>query len=271
MSVNNIKAQLQNYRTADEITAARKSGKIDASVEAELRKFFGKIDSNGDGKISDDEWSKADKIINENQNNRSDAASETHATHESNNSSTEEFPKDEQGNIITYPKHGETFQKTAERLGFKEGTPEYEEFAKANKDAQKRKWFNVGDEVKIPPSIQDKVDKNGIISKKEGDAEVDKYWEWENERSSDAEKSSGAGETSEPTKPSRTGGANKTGGASGPSRSGSSSNADKPDSANKKYPANVQKRIDALKKSGDKYEITGDAKTGYTFKITDGK
>ena len=34
MSVNNIKAQLQNYRTADEITAARKSGKIDASVEA---------------------------------------------------------------------------------------------------------------------------------------------------------------------------------------------------------------------------------------------
>ena len=53
------------------------------------------------------------------------------------NSSLLEY--DSEGNLIIYPLEGETFKKTAERLGFKPGTPEYTEFVNANPQAGKRR------------------------------------------------------------------------------------------------------------------------------------
>lgn len=56
-----------------------------------------------------------------------------------------------------YAKEGETFKQTAKRLGFEEGTPEYEAFAKANPKAAQKGWFNIGKEITIPDDLKDKL------------------------------------------------------------------------------------------------------------------
>ncbi|MBR6301869.1 hypothetical protein IKR55_03935 [bacterium] len=82
---------------------------------------------------------------------------------------------DKAGNIITYPKEGETFDQTAKRLGIKKGTPEYDEFVKANQEAKDRRWFKVGEKIIIPPSIQDKINEKELIDKEQSKAEVEKW------------------------------------------------------------------------------------------------
>lgn len=86
-----------------------------------------------------------------------------------------DFEKDNEGNIITYPLEGETFKETALRLGFKYDSDEYKEFVNANKKASNRKWFLVGELIKIPPSLIEKTVKEEIISKNESLQEVEKY------------------------------------------------------------------------------------------------
>ncbi len=141
---------------------------------------------------------------------------------------------DSEGNLITYPLEGETFKKTAERLGFKPGTPEYEEFAKANSQSAKRNWFKVGDQVKIPPSIQDKVNTEGLIDKTTGQAQVDKFNEL----------------YSKPP-------------ATTPEKINDNV-------ATNQYPKAIQDRIANLKQSGDTYEISGNNSEGYNIRVTSG-
>ena len=86
---------------------------------------------------------------------------------------TPEIKRNAKGEMISYAKNGESFKQTAERLGFKPGTPEYEAFAEANKTAAKQGWFIVGKEVIIPKSIEDKVDKEGLNVDSKG--EIEKY------------------------------------------------------------------------------------------------
>jgi len=150
---------------------------------------------------------------------------------------------DKNGNLITYPKEGESFKKTAERLGFKPGTPEYEEFVKANPLAGKRNWFKVGDKVKVPPSIQNKVNQAGIINKDEGMAEVDNYAANNPAPVRRARPATNSGGTSSPVANTPTGKTN--------------------------YPKNVQDRLDALDKNGEKYTITKSKNGYYDIKITD--
>lgn len=80
-----------------------------------------------------------------------------------------------QDDIITYAKNGESFDKTAERLGFIKGTPEYEEFLDANKNAAKRKWFQVSENVRIPASLADKVNKEELLDENQQKQEIKKY------------------------------------------------------------------------------------------------
>ena len=86
---------------------------------------------------------------------------------------TPEIKRNAKGEMISYAKNGESFKQTAERLGFKPGTPEYEAFAEANKTAAKQGWFIVGKEVIIPKSIEDKVNKEGLNVDSKG--EIEKY------------------------------------------------------------------------------------------------
>ena len=89
---------------------------------------------------------------------------------------SEESPQtEEKKDLITYAKNGETFKQTAERLGFKTGTPEYEEFLNANAQASKRKWFIVGEDVIIPKSLLDKVNQEEVLNEEQGKAEIEKY------------------------------------------------------------------------------------------------
>ncbi len=60
-----------------------------------------------------------------------------------------------------YPKQNETFQQTAERLGLKEGTKEYEAFQKANPDALAENKFPQGQKVNIPDELKDIVKVDG--------------------------------------------------------------------------------------------------------------
>ena len=85
------------------------------------------------------------------------------------------YTLDKDNNIITYPKEGETFDQTAKRLGLEKDTPEYEEFVRANGSAKKRRWFKVGERIKIPPAIQDKIIKEEIISEEQSKNEVEKW------------------------------------------------------------------------------------------------
>lgn len=91
------------------------------------------------------------------------------------NKNNSQLNMDENGNIITYAKSGETFNKTAERLGFKEGTFEYQEFVNANKQASEQKWFKVGEQVLIPKSIQDKVNKDKLLDITDNNLEIRKW------------------------------------------------------------------------------------------------
>ena len=68
-----------------------------------------------------------------------------------------------------YAKNGETFDKTAERLGFQKDTKEYEDFKNANKDAAKQGWFKLHNEVNVPDSLKGNLsnDAYGVNSKEE--------------------------------------------------------------------------------------------------------
>ena len=76
-------------------------------------------------------------------------------------------------NMLAPAENGLTFDKQAEKLGFKKGTPEYEEFKAANQKAAKNGWFRVGQDMNIPASLRGKVniDAFSVDSK----AEIDKY------------------------------------------------------------------------------------------------
>ena len=56
-----------------------------------------------------------------------------------------------------YAQNGETFDKTAERLGFKKGTEEYENFKKANSEAAEKGWFYLHKEVSVPDDLKSKL------------------------------------------------------------------------------------------------------------------
>lgn len=86
-----------------------------------------------------------------------------------------DYEKDKDGNIITYPLEGESFRKTASRLGFKYGTDEYKTFLDANKKAGNRKWFIVGEKVKIPPELFEKSVKEELIDKAKSDEQVERF------------------------------------------------------------------------------------------------
>lgn len=104
-----------------------------------------------------------------------------------------EIKYDEDGNILSNAKSGETFVQTAERLGIKKGTLEFEKFKELNQKAFKNGWFNVGAEVKIPAGMEDKINLAGLnvdsgaeVSKFEKsaiqDADISKYTEENTEK-----------------------------------------------------------------------------------------
>ena len=72
---------------------------------------------------------------------------------------------DEAGHVIAYAKEGETFKKTAERLGIDVNSDDYKEFCRLNEEAFKRKgsngkqlgWFKIGEEVKLPTGFEAKL------------------------------------------------------------------------------------------------------------------
>ena len=84
-----------------------------------------------------------------------------------------EIKYDEDGNIISNAKSGETFVQTAERLGIKKGTLEFEKFKELNQKAFKNGWFNVGAKVKIPAGLEDKINLDGLNV--DSSAEVSKF------------------------------------------------------------------------------------------------
>ncbi len=80
---------------------------------------------------------------------------------------------DKDGNILSNAKNGETFDQTAERLGIKKGTPEYEKFRELNAKAAKNGWFQVGAEVKIPAGSEAVINLDGLNV--DADKEVSKF------------------------------------------------------------------------------------------------
>ena len=256
MSVNNIKTQLQSYKNAAQIDQAVKEGKLDKTAAEQLKNFFGKIDTDGSGDISAAEWEKSDAIIE-----KEIKAQEQAKKGKADNNNASNIQRNSNGDVITYPKEGETFKKTAERLGFKEGTPEYNEFLNANKNAGKRNWFKVGEEVIIPKSIENKAVKEEILNKEQGDTEVKKW-----------EEKQGVEQETKPAQPKSTGGTSGTGSAGKAGKAGGTNpTSGTGGKGNANYPKGVQDRLNSLKQSGDKYEISGDAQKGYTIKVTDGK
>lgn len=160
---------------------------------------------------------------------------------------------DEDGNLLTYAKEGETFKQTAERLGFKPGTPEYEELVKSNPADAKRNWCMVGEPIKVPQSIQDKVVQENLLNKNEVQAEIDKY------KSGHPAPMPKASNTPAPSRP------------SGPRRASTPEKPNGGSSVNKSnYPKGVQDRIANLKKSGDTFEIKRDKAGNYIISISDG-
>lgn len=92
---------------------------------------------------------------------------------ENENSEPVRIRYDEDGNILSNAKEGETFAKTAKRLGIEKGTPEYEKFKELNARAAKKGWFVVGAEVKIPAGMEDKINLDGLNV--DASAEIEKY------------------------------------------------------------------------------------------------
>ncbi len=176
--INKIQSVFTNFDlTADNV--------LEKEELQELNKLLTNFDTDKDGKLSEGEINTGESIFKtlgveltnkfidavNNAEQSEDAPVQTPQEHVEENN----YEKDKNGNIITYPMEGETFRKTASRLGFKYGTDEYSEFVNANKKASNRKWFIVGEEVKIPPSLAEKVVKEEIISKNESKQEIEKY------------------------------------------------------------------------------------------------
>lgn len=115
---------------------------------------------------------------------------------ENENSEPVKIRYDEDGNILSNAKEGESFARTAKRLGIEKGTPEYEKFKELNKRAAKKGWFIVGAEVKIPAGMEDKINLEGLNV--DARSEIDKY----NEKYGDLTPS-GSSKPVKPTKPAR--------------------------------------------------------------------
>ncbi len=274
MSLENIKNLIKNQNISwENINKTLKENNADQETIDQALSVFKKLDKNNDNTISADEWDLADKYLRKADTNQDGKLNDTelsaleegnvfrtsgakvtntflnamsNSTIISEKSTSEgvsgggnavdltQHEHDSEGNLITYPLEGETFKKTAERLGFKPGTPEYEEFAKANSQSAKRNWFKVGDQVKIPPSIQDKVNTEGLIDKTTGQAQVDKFNElYSKPPATTPEKINDNVDTSH-------------------------------------YPKAIQDKIADLKKSGDTYEISGNNSEGYNIRVTSG-
>lgn len=92
---------------------------------------------------------------------------------ENENSEPVRIRYDKYGNILSNAKEGESFARTAKRLGIEQDTPEYEKFKELNKKAAKKGWFVVGAEVKIPAGLEDKINLEGLNV--DAHAEIDKY------------------------------------------------------------------------------------------------
>lgn len=92
---------------------------------------------------------------------------------ENENSEPVRIRYDKDGNILSNAKEGESFARTAKRLGIEKDTPEYEKFKELNKKAAKKGWFVVGAEVKIPAGMEDKINLEGLNV--DAHAEIDKY------------------------------------------------------------------------------------------------
>lgn len=299
----------------DTFNQSLKNAKADAASTKSANSIFDAIDTDKDGKISKEEWAKTEALLKKadaNNDGKFDekelaALSQDNIFKKSGTKGTDTFLKamgssgedstavaerklngagtgdktanneafeyDSDGNLITYPKSGETFEATAKRLGIQPDTPEYEEFVKQN--GGNRKWFMVGEEVKVPKSILDKIDKSGVIGKKEGEAEVQKWAE-----------SQKGGETSKPAETGGTGAAAKSGGTRPAAKTGGTKKpvttvpeAVTPRTTPKKtatpvkksqYPAQIQEKLDALKKNGDKAEVVKTKSGGYVVRVTDG-
>ena len=203
---------------------------------------------------------------------------ENQSVQNQNNQPQEEAKKD----IITYAKEGETFDATAKRLGFEKGTAEYETFVKANQKAKDRKWFMVGEGIIIPPSIQNKVSNDNLLSEKDGLAEVEKW------KTRQASKHASSGSTSgssnsgsyllnqtyvkqtplihsnnaKPKKPSDSTISGK------PVKTSKPEVVKKPDTTPK---GDAKEKIDFLKQNGYTYTVSGDSSKGFTVNITAGK
>ena len=81
---------------------------------------------------------------------------------ENENSEPVQIKYDKDGNILSNAKEGETFARTAERLGIAKDSPEYEKFKELNSKAAKNGWFIVGAEVKIPAGMEEKINLEGL-------------------------------------------------------------------------------------------------------------
>lgn len=227
---------------------------------------------------------------NDNENQTVQQNDNENQTVQQNNQPQKEAKKD----IITYAKEGETFDATAQRLGFKKGTAEYEAFVKANQKAKDRKWFMVGEGVIIPPSIQNKVSNDNLLSEKDGLAEVEKWKARQSTKRTNSSHANNSGSTTTSTHSSGTipqsylinstyvkptlpvGSKGKTSSAS-PVKSDNKvktskptkpNNAQKPDTTLK---ADAKEKIDFLKQNGYTYTVSGDSSKGFTVNITAGK
>ena len=290
MSFDNIQNYLKNQNISwDTLNQTLKEKNADRETIAKALSIFQILDKNNDKQISKEEWANAYQILNSLDKDQNGTISNNELSSSKNSNvfkqhgadATNTFlnamsaqadnvdetgqksaksasagigsnlEHDENGNLITYPKEGETFKKTAERLGFKEGTPEYEEFVNANKASAQRNWFKVGDKVKIPPSIQDKVNQEGLLDETAGKAEVQKYNELYGQKPAAASSSSS--------------------GSSGTENVRGAGSSSSKDTVKESYPQAVQNRINELQKSGDTYEVTKDSQGGYSIKITAGR
>lgn len=112
---------------------------------------------------------------------------------ENENSEPVKLQVDEEGNVISYAKNGESFKMTAKRLGIPTDGPEYEKFKELNEKASKKGYFLVGGKVIVPSDAVENLalDKVNVNP----DNEIAAYTKFMSNKKAEAEKAQEAQKT----------------------------------------------------------------------------
>ena len=243
----------------DELKASGNSQKFGTEKAEDINQFMTSLQtiSNGSKDNTESVSQKTAPQPETQQTQASDTASETNGIEKKENlSETKQEQKSSEAKQQALTEYtvqpGDTPEKIAKKFGLT-GDDAKEFIDHLKKQTNQKGWFIVGQKITLLGDHTEAL--KNMRDYTEDKTELSNRW-----ANTDAGKKAIAAEQ-----------AKKSGARASTTEAASAGGNQKSSVSEGNLPKSIQDRIASLKQSGDSYEITGDAQTGYTIKVTSGK